>query len=94
MNDTEMIADLVKVGETRITESLREAAKDAKSELALDFGSIKRLDSEAVAALRELADCAERKNIRVVLYSVNVDLYKVLKLVNLTPRFSFVNEEQ
>ena len=34
---------------------------------------------------------ADAKTVKVVLRGVNVDVYKVLKLVKLTPRFSFVN---
>jgi hypothetical protein len=33
---------------------------------------------------------ADDKVVKIVLLVVNVDIYKVLKLVNLTRRFSFV----
>jgi hypothetical protein len=41
--------------------------------------------------MEELAQLASEKNVKVALRSVNVDVYKVLKLVKLTRRFSFVN---
>jgi hypothetical protein len=33
---------------------------------------------------------ADDKAVKAVLHGVNIDIYKVLKLVNLTRRFSFV----
>jgi anti-anti-sigma regulatory factor len=43
-----------------------------------------------VQALEELADRADEKGIKVALRGVNVDVYKVLKLVKLSSRFAFV----
>jgi hypothetical protein len=40
--------------------------------------------------MEKLAGVADDKAVKVVLRGVNVDVYKVLKLVNLTPRFSFL----
>jgi hypothetical protein len=36
-----------------------------------------------------LAGAADEKAVKVALRGVHVDVYKVLKLVKLTPRFSF-----
>jgi hypothetical protein len=41
--------------------------------------------------MEEFARIADEKAVKVVLRGVNVDVYKVLKLVKLTQRFSFVN---
>jgi anti-anti-sigma regulatory factor len=42
-------------------------------------------------ALEGLADAADEKSVKVVLCGLNVDIYKVLKLARLSPRFSIVN---
>jgi hypothetical protein len=41
--------------------------------------------------MEEFARIADDKAVRIVLRGVNVDVYKVLKLVKLAHRFSFVN---
>jgi anti-anti-sigma regulatory factor len=41
--------------------------------------------------MEEFARIVDEKGVKVVLRGVNVDVYKVLKLVKLTQRFSFVN---
>jgi hypothetical protein len=43
-----------------------------------------------VRALEELAALADAKSVKVVLRAVNVDIYRVLKLMKLTGRFSFL----
>jgi len=40
--------------------------------------------------MESLAGRADEKAVKVVLRGVNVDIYKVLKLMKLAPRFSFV----
>jgi anti-anti-sigma regulatory factor len=52
---------------------------------------VSRVDPAAVRALEDIARVADEKNVKVVLRGVNVDVYKVLKLMKLTRRFSFVN---
>ena len=54
---------------------------NAKGELVLDFSSVRRIDSSEVRALENLAKVAEEKSVKVALSGVNVDVYKVLKLV-------------
>ena len=50
-----------------------------------------RLDSRSLLAIEEFTTLAADKGVRVVLRGVNVGVYKVLKLVKLASRFSFVN---
>jgi len=59
------------------------------NELVLDFSAVHWIDSKAVLAIDDLAQKADEKSVRVVLRGVNVDVYKVLKLVKLTPKLSF-----
>jgi len=63
----------------------------AQGEAILDFSSVRRIDSSALRAMEEFARIADDKAVRIVLRGVNVDVYKVLKLVKLAHRFSFVN---
>jgi len=89
-----MIAVFVNIDETRVVPSLREAGEKldgTEGEAVLDFSSVRLLDSNAVNAIEEVARLAEQKNVKLVLRGVNVDVYKVLKLMRLTSRFSFVN---
>jgi len=89
-----MIAVFLNIDETRVVPALREAAEKldgTEGEAALDFSTVRRIDSRAVRAIEELARLADEKNVKVVLRGVNVNVYKVLKLVKLTGRFSFVN---
>lgn len=89
-----MSAVFLNMDETRLVEALRETVgklDGIEDEAVLDFSSVSRIDANAVRAMEELARVAGEQNIKVVLRGVNVDVYKVLKLVKLAPRFSFVN---
>ena len=68
-----------------------EKLKSADHEAILDFSSVRRVDSITLQAMEEFARVADEKTVKVVLCGVNVAVYKVLKLVKLTRRFSFVN---
>ena len=85
---------VIKVDGERLAHALQQASEkldSAEGELILDFSSVRRIDLGGLAAIEKLASQVEGKSLKVVLRGVNVDVYKVLKLVKLTPRFSFVN---
>ena len=87
-----MIAVWTKIDEESAVEGLREAGnklESADGEMTLDFSSVRRIDASVVRAMEELADRAKEKDVKVALRGVNVDVYKVLKLVKLAPRFTF-----
>jgi len=67
-----------------------EKVKGAEGEVVLDLSSVRRIDSSVVTALEELAGLAEGRSVKVVLRAVNVDVYKVLKLLKLSERFTFL----
>ena len=74
-----------------LAESLLQAMKKldtASGEMILDFSQVRRIDSAALKALLDLAIAAEPKKIKLILRGVNVDVYKVLKLMKLASRFS------
>jgi anti-anti-sigma regulatory factor len=87
-------AVLLNIDGERVVSALqaaREKLDSAASEAILDFSSVRRIDSKALQSIEELARIADEKAVKVVLRAVNVDVYRVLKLVKLTRRFSFVN---
>ncbi len=89
-----MIAVWLKIDEESVVRALQEAGEKLDSlegEVALDFSSVRRIDPSAVRAMADLAGLADKKGVKVVLRNVNVGVYKVLKLVKLTSRFSFVS---
>ena len=63
----------------------------APVETVLDFSTVLRIDPQALVAMEELARIADEKAVRIGLRGVSVEIYKVLKLVKLVPRFSFLN---
>ena len=88
-----MIAVWLKVDEGRVVQALQEAGqtlKDADGEVLLDFSSVRRIVPGALRVMEEFAGIADSKGVKVVLRGVNVDVYRVFKLVKLASRFSFV----
>lgn len=89
-----MNAVFLNIEETRVVAALRAAGEKLdgrEGEVVLDFSSVRRIDSNALPAMEELARIADEKSVKVALRGVNIDVYKVLKLVKLSRRFSFVN---
>jgi anti-anti-sigma regulatory factor len=83
----------LKIDEERLIPALQDAREKldgADGKVVLDFSSVRRIDAGALAAMEKLAGTADEKAVKVVLRGVNVDVYKVLKLVKLSPRFSFL----
>ena len=88
---------MIPVGLEFDPESVAHALKEAREklgstegDLCLDFSSVRRIDSSALREIEELAGMADQKAVKVVLRGVNVDIYRVLKLMKLAPRFSFL----
>ena len=89
-----IIAVLLKVDEEGAVQALLEAAErldHADGEVVADFSGMRRIGSDALEALEQFAGKADEKAVKVALRGVNVDVYKVLKLVKLASRFSFVD---
>lgn len=85
---------LISIDEERAVAALQQAADildRANGEAILDFSCLRRIDSDELQALEDLARVADEKAVKLVLRAVNVEVYKVLKLLKLTQRFSFVN---
>ena len=88
-----IVAVWQRIDEESVVVALQEAGEkldSAEGEVVLDFSLVHRVDASAMRAIEEFANAADAKAVRVALRGVNVDVYKVLKLVKLTSRFSFV----
>jgi len=86
------IAVMLKIDGEDVTRGLQQAGMrldTADGHLVLDFSAVRRIDPATVNAMAELAGIADGKGIRLVLRGVNIDVYRVLKLAKLAPRFSF-----
>ncbi len=57
-------------------------------EVVLDFSAVKRIDTNGVRTLEDLAGLADEQSVRLVLCAVNMDIYRVLKLLKLAQRFT------
>jgi len=91
----ELTGSWLRIDEEHIDQELRDTAARldrTENEMALDFSSVRRIDPGSVRALEELATLADEKGVKVALSGVNVDVYKVLKLLKLASRFSFANQ--
>jgi len=83
----------LKIDGEHVADTLQEAVAkldSANGELVLDFTSVRRIDPLALRTMEDLASSADEKAVKVVLRGVNVNVYKVLKLARLSPRFAFV----
>ncbi len=80
------------IDDEHLLRALQQARKQVETagEVVLDLTAVRRIDSGALAAMEQLAAAAQEKSANVALRGVNVDVYKVLKLVKLAPRFRFV----
>jgi anti-anti-sigma regulatory factor len=88
------IAVLRKVDSESVASSLQELEKSLKrsqGEVVIDVSSVPRLSESALRSLAEFASKADAASVKVILRGVNVDVYKVLVLMNLNSKFSFVN---
>jgi anti-anti-sigma regulatory factor len=83
-----------KIEEASVVQALKEAGEkldSTENEVVLDFSSVNRIDASGLIAMEEFANKADDKGVKVALRGVNVSVYKVLKLMKLASRFSFVN---
>jgi anti-anti-sigma regulatory factor len=72
-------------------EEAREKLGSTEGDLCLDFSSVRRIDPNALREMEALVGIADDKRVKIVLRGVNVEIYKVLKLMKLARRFSFLN---
>jgi anti-anti-sigma regulatory factor len=82
----------LKIDGERVAGALREVLEKLDGtggEVVLDFSSVHRIDTSALKAMENLATSVDGK-VKVALQGMNVDVYKVLKLIKLAPRFSFL----
>jgi anti-anti-sigma regulatory factor len=75
----------------RALQEAQEKLDRVGGEVVLDFSFVHRVDASTLRAMENLAGAADDKGAKIVLRSVNVDVYKVLKLVKLATRFAFLS---
>jgi len=88
------ISEWIKVDGEHVARELQESCETlhaANGEVVLDLSAVRRIDPAAISGFDKLAARADEKGVKVVLRGVNVEIYKVLKLVKLAPRFSFIS---
>jgi len=91
-----MTAMFLEIRAENILDCLQEARMKLKGgggETILDFSAIQRIDPQALRLMEELVDLAREKAVSIALHGVNVDIYKMLKLVKLAPKLSFLPRE-
>ena len=82
----------VRVDPECVVQSLeRDVAERLKAggEIILDLSAVQRIDANVAEAMESLADLGDAASVKIALSGVNVDIYKVLKLLKLAHRFSF-----
>jgi ABC-type transporter Mla MlaB component len=88
------IAVMLKIEGEDVACALRQAGEKldtTNGQLVLDFSSVGRIDPAALAAMEEFARLADSRGVKLALRGVNIEVYKVLKLAKLAPRFSFLS---
>lgn len=77
-----------------VAETLKEVRDSLPAnggEVLLDFFFVQTLDPAGIERLEELSATSQLLKVKVILRGVNVELYKVLKLSDLTDKFLFIN---
>jgi anti-anti-sigma regulatory factor len=87
------VAEWIKISNEHLARDLqtaREKLEIANGELVLDWASVSRMGADSLAAIATLADTADEKSVRLIFRGVNIDIYRVLKLSNLSGRITFL----
>ena len=88
------IAVMFKIDGEGVAHALRQAGEklDATNgQLIVDFSAVGRIDPAGLAAMEKLAGIADDRGVKLALRGVNIEVYKVLKLAKLAPRFAFLS---
>lgn len=75
----------------KFLQDAREKLTGSEGEIVLDFSQVQRINPAGLLAFEELAAAAGDRSVKIKLRSVNVGVYKVLKLARLTSQFDFVD---
>ncbi|HVN04538.1 MAG TPA: STAS domain-containing protein [Bryobacteraceae bacterium] len=81
----------LKIDGAHVTRCLEDASarlETCEGEAVLDFSGVNRIDTNEVHALEEFAAKAAAASVKPVLHGVQANVYRVLMLMNLAPRFS------
>lgn len=87
------ISEWLVMNEEHLLQELQQATQmlgDFRKDLVLDFSAVRRIDTAATRELEKLVGIADGHSVKVGLRGVNIEIYRVLKLVKLASRFSFL----
>jgi anti-anti-sigma regulatory factor len=88
------VSEWLVMDEAQLVHEVQQAAdslNDLANDLLLDFSGVRRIDAAAIREMDKLASVADADSVKIGLRGVNVHIYKVLKLVKLASRFSFLS---
>jgi len=88
------IAVMFKIDGDGVVHALQQAGAKldtANGQAVLDFSAVRQIDPAALSAMEEFARIADGRGVKLALCGVNIEVYKVLKLAKLAPRFSFLS---
>lgn len=91
---TTTACESIVVNGERVAETLKAVCgglPSNSSDVLLDFFLVQSLDPMAIKELEDLAEAAKLASVKVILRGVNVEIYKVLKLSDLTDKFLFIS---
>jgi len=89
------LAVMFKIDGQGVVQALQQAGEKlgttGNGHVVFDFSAVRRIDPAGLAAMEELAGRADGQGVKVALRGVHIEVYKVLKLAKLTPRFLFLS---
>lgn len=74
----------------KVTQLCAELA-DTNGEVVIDLSSVRRIGTDELKAVEQLAKKARENDKKLTLRGVNVGVYKVLKVAKVTTHFCFLN---
>ncbi len=88
------VSVMLKVDNHDVVRTLRQSCEQLKSgdgQLIVDFSALRRIDPQVLSAMRDLTARAEANSVKLTLRGVNIEVYKVLTLLKLASRFSYLD---
>lgn len=87
----------INICEQNVAEGLRAIEQErtnTSGDIILDFSCVQRLDANALLALQKLAAAPDAESPKLVLAGLKPGIYKVLKSLKLSSKFSYLDDPQ
>jgi anti-anti-sigma regulatory factor len=91
------MAITINICEQHVAEGLRDIEQELSKRpggIILDFSNVQRLDANGVLALQNLAATPDAAPLKVVLTGLAPGIYRVLKSLKLSSKFSYLDETE